>query len=172
MRVAVLQNSCLERKSSLFIPWLTVFVLFLAYISSFMDRMILSLLINPIRTDLEITDTQFGLLQGFAFAVFYTLMGLPLGRILDKHSRMRVIAIGVAVWSLMTASCGLAGRFSTLFLARIGVGIGEATLTPGAYSGISDSFPKERLGAAMGAYNLGAPVGGGIAMIAGGYLIR
>jgi MFS family permease len=152
--------------------WLTVAVFFVAYIFSFIDRMILSLLVEPMKRDLVLTDTQFSLLQGFAFAVLYTFAGLPLGRLLDRTKRVRVAAYGVGFWSLMTAVCGMVGSFWQLFLARVGVGVGEATLSPAAYSIFADSFEPRRLGLVLGVYNVGASIGAGLAMIIGGYVVH
>jgi MFS family permease len=152
--------------------WWTVAVLTFAYIVSFVDRTILSLLIEPIKADLGLTDTQIGLLQGLAFGLFYAVMGLPLGWIADRTSRRRVIAAGAAVWCAATAACGLAGSFLQLFLARIAVGIGEAALSPAAMSMISDSFPKERRAAPIGLYAAAGGVGAGIALIVAGTVIQ
>lgn len=149
-----------------------VVVLFLAYTSSFIDRIIMSLLVEPIKRDLVLTDTQFSLLHGFAFAIFYTLMGLPLGRLADRTNRRRIISVGVFLWSLMTAVCGLAKSFGHLFLARIGVGIGEATLSPAAYSIISDYFPQEKRSVPISMYSMGVFFGGGIAFVLGGYVVH
>lgn len=151
--------------------WLLLVFLFLAYILSFVDRMILSLLVEPIKADMGLSDTQVSLLQGLAFALFYTLVGLPIGRVVDMSSRVRLVAAGVSVWSLMTALCGLAQSYWQLFLARVGVGVGEATLSPAAYSMIADSFEKKRLGLAMGVYGLGAATGAGLAFMIGGAVI-
>jgi len=126
--------------------WYVVVVLTVAYMFSFLDRQILALLIEPIRQDLEITDFQISLLLGLAFGIFYTALGIPIGRLADRRSRRGIIAVGVTIWCLMTAACGLARNFSQLFLARIGVGVGEATLNPSAYSLISDYFPRQRRG--------------------------
>ena len=109
-----------------------VLLLMLALTLSYVDRQVLSLLVEPIKADLQITDTQFGLLQGMAFAVFYIGFGLPLGRLADISSRRNLIASGITLWSLMTAVCGTATSFLGLFVARAGVGIGEAALSPGA----------------------------------------
>jgi len=152
--------------------WYVVGVLMLAYTFSFIDRQILSLLVLPIRRDLAITDTQMSLLHGLAFAIFYTFLGLPIGRIVDSRSRRKVIIIGITIWSLMTAACGLTNRFVTLFLARMGVGVGEATLNPAAYSLIADYFPKEKQGRALGVYGIGIYMGAGLAFIVGGLVIK
>lgn len=152
--------------------WYVVVVLFIAYTSSFVDRIIMSLLVEPIKRDLLLSDTQFSLLHGFAFAIFYTLMGLPLGWLADRSNRRRLISIGILLWSIMTAMCGLTKTFTTLFIARIGVGIGEAALSPSAYSMISDYFPKEKRGVPIGMYSMGVFFGGGIAFILGGYVVQ
>lgn len=151
--------------------WYVVFVLIIAYTFSFIDRQILTLLVGPIRETLKISDFQLSLLHGFAFALFYSIMGIPIGRMVDRRRRTTIIAVGVAVWSVMTALCGLAQNFVQLFLARIGVGVGEAALSPGAYSMISDEFPPHQRPRALSLYISAAYVGAGIATIAGGALI-
>lgn len=151
--------------------WYTVGVLTVAYVFSFIDRSILTLLVGPIRTDLGISDTQVSLLHGLAFAVFYTVLGIPIASLADRRNRRNIIALGVAFWSLATAACGLAKNFWQLFLARVGVGVGEAALSPAAYSMIADSFPPARLGRALGVYTLGAFAGAGLALIIGGAVI-
>jgi MFS family permease len=152
--------------------WYVVAVLMLAYTNSFIDRQILSLLIEPIRADLDITDTQVSLLAGLAFTIFYTLMGVPIARLADQRNRRTIIAIGIASWSFMTAVCGLAKNFLHLFLARVGVGVGEATLSPAAMSMISDYFPREKLARAISIYSMGVYFGAGLALIIGGYVIK
>jgi len=152
--------------------WYVVAVLLLAYTLSFIDRMILSLLVGPIRADLGISDTQMSLLMGFAFAIFYSVLGIPLGWLADRGSRRGIIVAGVAAWSVMTAVCGLARSYGSLFLARIGVGVGEATLSPAAYSLLGDYFPREKLGRAMAVYSIGVPLGSGIALVAGALVVR
>jgi MFS family permease len=142
-----------------------------AYVFSFVDRQILSLLIAPIQADLKISDTQFGLLSGLAFALFYAAMGLPIASLADRKSRPLIIALGVAFWSLATVACGLARAFPQLFIARICVGAGEAALTPATYSLLGDLFPKDRLGRAAAVYSLGSFLGAGAAFLAGGALI-
>jgi len=151
--------------------WYVVIILTVAYAVSFLDRQILALLVQPIKSDLGINDTQISLLLGLAFAIFYTVLAIPLGRMADHRSRRGMIAIGITVWCLMTAACGLAKNFIQLFIARIGVGVGEATLNPAALSMISDYFPRERRGKAVAFYSLGISLGGGIAMLVGGQVI-
>ena len=154
------------------ISWYAVFILFIAYTISFIDRSILALLVQPIKADLNITDTQISLLHGFAFAIFYTILGIPIARLADSKSRKHIIAIGIVIWSLMTCLCGLASKFWHLFLARVGVGVGEAALSPAAYSMIADLFPKERLGRALGVYSMGVYFGAGLAFIIGGAVVE
>ena len=151
--------------------WYVVFVLILAYTFSFIDRQALTLMVGPIRESLDITDTQLSLLHGFAFALFYTIMGIPIGRMVDRRRRTWIIAAGIVFWSLATAACGLARNFFQMFLARVGVGVGEAALSPGAYSLISDYFPPEQRAQAMSLYLGAAYVGAGLATIIGGTLI-
>lgn len=153
------------------VAWLTVAILFVAYIFSFIDRMIIGLLVEPMKADLRISDTEISLLQGMAFAVFYTIAGIPIGRLIDRSKRIRIITVGIALWSFMTMLCGLAGQYWQLFLARMGVGVGEATLSPAAYSIITDSFPPKRLGMAMGVYGLGSAIGAGLAFMIGAAVI-
>ncbi len=151
--------------------WYVVIVLFFAYVVSFMDRQIMSLLIEPIKADLEISDTTISLLHGFAFAIFYTIVGIPLGRLADSRNRKGIIMIGISFWSLMTSLCGLAQNTLMLFLARIGVGIGEASLLPSSYSIISDYFPREKRGRAASVFSLGIFAGAGLAFIFGGVVV-
>ena len=151
--------------------WFVVSVLTLAYISSFIDRQILALLVEPIKADFQISDTQMSLLIGMSFALFYTLMGLPIGRMVDSRNRRNIISIGIAVWSIMTALGGLVRSFAQFFLARIGVGIGEATLSPAAYSIITDYFPKEKRATAIGFYSMGIFIGASMAYLLGGWII-
>lgn len=151
--------------------WYVVVILTIAYIFSFLDRQILSLLVEPIRADLGITDTQIGLLQGLAFGIFYTVLGIPIGRLADRYSRRGIIAAGTTIWCLMTAACGLARNFPQLFLARIGIGVGEAALNPSAFSLISDYFPRARRARPMSFYNMGVSLGAGLALVLGGQVI-
>ncbi len=154
-----------------FYPWYVIGILMLIYTSSFIDRTIISLLVGPIRADLHITDTQMSFVSGISFAIFYTVLGIPIGRLADRYSRRVIIMVGVTLWSAMTMACGLANSFSQLFLARVGVGVGEASLTPSAYSLIPDYFPKDKLARAFGVYNMGIGFGSGLALFLGGLVI-
>lgn len=150
--------------------WYVVGLLNLAYISSFIDRGILSLLVQPIKASLKLSDTQIGLVQGTAFGLFFTLMAVPCGWLADRTNRMRLVAGGIAMWSIMTAACGLAGSFLHLFLARMGVGIGEATLSPAAPSLLADYFPPDRRTLPLSLYVMAAGIGGGVSLLAGGFV--
>jgi MFS family permease len=141
------------------------------YTLSFVNRQILTLLFAPIKHDLAISDTLVGLLQGFAFAIFYTLFGVPIGRIADTSNRRNLIAAGIFLWSIMTCLCAAAGSFWSLFFMRIGVGIGEASLSPAAFSLITDYIPKKRLARAISVYQMGIFIGTGIALIVGGSVV-
>ncbi|ASG24831.1 MFS transporter [Nitrospirillum viridazoti CBAmc] len=147
-------------------------VLVLAYVLAFIDRQILTLLAVPMKADLGLSDLQLSLLQGLSFALFLAVGGLPIGRLVDRRRRTAVLAAGVAAWSLFTAACGLARSFPALFLARVGVGFGEATMVPSAYSLIGDLFHGRRLGLAIGLYNMGPYVGAGLALILGGLVLH
>ena len=148
--------------------WGAVALMTLAYILSFVDRQILGLLITPIKSSLQLTDTQLGLLMGPAFAIFYVSLGWPIGWLADRANRRNIIAVGVALWSIMTAMCGMSRSFGSLFLARIGVGVGEATLTPSVLSLIGDMFPKGRRARATAIYMGGVQLGTGLAYLVGG----
>ncbi|WP_189495432.1 MFS transporter [Algimonas arctica] len=153
------------------VAWGIVAAFFVAYIFSFIDRMIIGLLVESIKADLKLSDTQIGLLQGFAFALFYTVAGIPIGRLIDRAPRMKIVAAGIFVWSIMTAICAGVTNFWQFFIARMGVGVGEAVLSPAAYSVISDSFPKGRLGLPMGVYGLGSAMGAGLAFMLGAVVV-
>jgi MFS family permease len=154
------------------VAWYLVGVLMLMYVFSFIDRQILGLLVDPIKREFGVSDTQVGLLQGLTFAVFYCTLGIPMGFLADRFSRRWLVAIGVFLWSLMATACGMAGSFVQLVIARMGVGVGEATLSPAAYSMIGDSFPRERLGRALAVYNTGISVGSALALILGGLVVN
>lgn len=151
--------------------WALVAVLFAAYIASFVDRTILSLLVEPLKSELDLDDVQIGLVSGLAFGVFYALMGLPLGWLVDRRSRRVIVISGIATWSLATAACGLAQNFTQLFIARVLVGAGEAALAPAALSLIADMFPPERRARPVATFVMAGSVGGGAAMILGAGLI-
>ena len=142
-------------------------VLALAYVFSFLDRQIISLLVEPLKRQMALSDTDISLLQGLAFAIFLANAGLPIGRWIDTGRRTAIIAIGIAIWSVMTAASGFAGSFGTLLILRMGVAIGEATLTPAAHSLIADAVPGEKLGFALGLYGTGTFLGLGLAYLGG-----
>ena len=144
-----------------------VAALVLAYMFSFLDRQVIALLVEPIKRDMALSDTGISLLQGGAFALFLAVAGLPAGRWIDTGRRTAIIAAGIAVWSVMTAASGLATGFGMLLALRMGVGLGEAVLTPGAHALIADSFPKDSLGFALGLYGIGTFAGLGIAYLGG-----
>ncbi|PKP65395.1 MAG: MFS transporter [Alphaproteobacteria bacterium HGW-Alphaproteobacteria-7] len=150
----------------------TLWILLIVYIFNFIDRQIVNILAEPIARDLGLSDTQIGLMTGLAFALFYTVLGIPIARFADRSSTSRpaVIAVSLAIWSGMTALCGLAQNFSQLLLARIGVGVGEAGCTPPAHSLISDIVPPEKRSSALAFYSLGIPIGTLMGMVIGGIL--
>ena len=145
-------------------------LLFLVYVLNFVDRQILSILLDPVKQDLGVSDTAMGFLSGLAFAVFYTLLGIPIARWADVGNRRTILALGVAVWSLMTVACGLARSFATLALARVGVGVGEAAGSPCSHSLISDYYPSERRGRALSVYAMGNYAGHFVAFVIGGWI--
>ncbi|MBS0295868.1 MAG: MFS transporter [Proteobacteria bacterium] len=151
--------------------WWVVAVLTLTQALAFVDRQVLALLVEPIKRDLHVSDTQISLLYGLTFALFYVAVALPIARLADSSNRRNIVAGAVTVWSLMTGLCGLAGNFPQLVAARLGVGAGEAGLSPAAQSMMADYFPKERLSAALGLFSMGISLGGGLALIGGGALI-
>jgi len=153
-------------------PWLTLLLLGVAYFFSLLDRQILTVLVEPVKGDLKISDTQFGLLQGFAFAVFYTAFGVPVGALADRGNRKLIIATGLFVWSLSTSLAGFARSFGWLFAARIGVGIGEASLAPAAYSMFTDLFGAKRIGRVIGVFQTFAGCGMAVSVAIGGILFQ
>jgi MFS family permease len=144
-------------------------ILLVGYIINFVDRSILSLLLEPIKLELALSDSQLGFLGGLAFAVFYTFLGIPIAALADRRSRVKILAVSMVIWSAMTAVCGLANNFITLLLARIGVGIGEAGASPPSHSLISDYFPIETRATALSIYALGIPLGTMIGSFVGGW---
>ena len=152
--------------------WISLALLVASAILSFIDRQILSLLVDPIKEDLSITDTQVGLLQGFAFAIFYGIAAIPFGWLADRSSRKWIIAGGIFFWSLMTAASGFARSFASLFAMRLGVGLGEATLGPSVHSMLSDLFERRQLPLAMSLYGAGVSIGAGLAYLVGGQVVE
>ena len=151
--------------------WYALLVLLLIYVCNFIDRQILSILAEDIKRDLQISDQQIGVLYGTVFAVFFSLFGIPLGRLADGWYRGRLISLGLLVWSGMTALSGHASTFGQLTAARIGVGIGEATAVPASYSLLGDYFSRERKGTVLGIYMAGSHVGMGLSLVVGGAIV-
>lgn len=152
--------------------WYVLSVLVLVYVLNFIDRQILSILAEDIKRDLDLTDGDLGFLYGTAFGVFYAIFGIPLGRLADNWSRVRLMTIGLSLWSIMTALSGLARSGGGLALARIGVGVGEATASPCAYSLLSDLFPREKRATALAIYSSGLYIGGGLSLFIGGLVVQ
>jgi MFS family permease len=151
--------------------WYALSVLVLVYVLNFIDRQILSILANDIKADLGVDDAYLGFLYGTAFAIFYALFGIPLGRLADSWKRVRLMTVGLALWSAMTAFSGFARDAATLSVARIGVGVGEATASPSAYSLISDWFPARLRATALAIYSSGLYIGGGVSLAIGGVIV-
>jgi MFS family permease len=145
-------------------------ILLLAYIFNFIDRQIIGVLAVPIKTDLALSDSQLGLMGGLAFALFYTGLGIPIAWLADRKSRVTIIAVSVAVWSAFTAVCGLAQNFWQLFLARMGVGVGEAGGVAPSYSLIADYFPPDRRARALAIFSFGIPIGSALGIFFGGWI--
>lgn len=159
-----------DEASSALQPWLLVLFITFLTILSLLDRNIISLFLDEIRNDLAISEVQASLIYGGAFAITFSLMGLPMGWAVDRISRRKVICAGVSVWSISTAACGLAPGFPSMLLARAGVGAGEAALVPSAHAIISDSFPPEKRTLPFAFYAMGQKAGAGIALLVGGFL--
>jgi len=151
--------------------WLLV-MLVLINTCNFVDRTLLGVLAPAIKKELMLSDTQIGMLGGLAFAVFYTTLGLPIARLAERKSRVVIMSVCVAIWSVMTAVCGLAQNFGQLALARVGVGIGEAACAPGSQSLIADTFTLRRRTTALAIYSLGIPFGSLIGAVAGGWIAQ
>jgi MFS family permease len=154
------------------VAWMTVAILVAFYILSFADRMLFSLVADDIKHDLNLSELQLSLLLGFAFSLFYSIVGLPLGWLADRYSRRIMLFFGVLFWSAASACCGLAGSYGPLFAARAGVGIGEATLYPCGYSLLGSLFDRKRLTFAAGVFGVGASIGVIVALVGGGYLVE
>ncbi len=151
--------------------WYVTILLTVAYTFSFVDRQVLNLLVEPIQTDLLITDTQISFLQGIAFVAAYVLMSVPIGRLVDRFNRVAVLIGGVLIWSATTIGCGLAGSYLQLMVARIGVGFGEASVTPASWSLLADYFRPERLARPVSVFLMGPYLGAGLALIVGAEVI-
>ncbi|MEC7266098.1 MAG: MFS transporter, partial [Pseudomonadota bacterium] len=145
-------------------------ILVVVYTFNFIDRQILSILLQPVKDDLGLSDTAMGMLTGFAFAAFYATLGIPIARFADRSNRRNLVAWALGIWSLMTALSGLAQNFWHLLAARIGVGIGEAGCSPPAHSMIADYYPADQRATALGIYSLGIPFGIMFGLFAGGWI--
>lgn len=159
-----------KRADSVGNPNFVLAALFVVYIFNFVDRQILAMLIQPIKEELGVSDTMMGLLTGPVFVISYTLAGLPLARWADRHSRVWLITLGMIVWSAMTVASGFARNFVQLAVARLGVGLGEASFTPSAHSLISDYFPPKRRATALAIFAAGAGLGSIAGNLGGGYI--
>lgn len=153
------------------VGWYATLILTLAYTFSFVDRQVLNLLVEPIRQDLQLTDTGISFLQGLAFVIPYVVMSVPIGRLADRFNRVLVLIGGVLVWSVTTFACGLSSSYGQLLAARMGVGAGEASVTPAAWSLLADYFPPDRLARPVSFYLMGPYLGGGLALIGGAHVI-
>lgn len=162
----------MDKFADTFNRWLVVLLLMSATIFSVVDRFALPLLLEPIKTDLKITDAQFGLLNGVAFGLFYAGMGMPLGWLADRWSRKGTILLGIGLWSLSTGLCGAANNFGQLLAARIGVGAGEAGLSPISFTIVHDRFPRHLLSRAMSVLQIGAVIGSGVALLVCGFVYQ
>lgn len=151
--------------------WTVIAILWLVTLFSQLDRQLPALLVKPLKSEFGLSDTQFSLLQGYAFAIFYTLMGLPFGRLVDRTHRRNLIVIGIIIWSAMTVLAGFATSYTELLLARVGVGVGEAVLAPAAYSIIADYVPQQRRGRALGVYYVSLAIGSGASLFLGGLIL-
>ena len=151
--------------------WAVVALLIIAFTLAMIDRMMLTLLVGPLKANFGLTDTQVSVLHGLAFTMLYVIVGLPMGWLTDRYSRRAIAGFSVAAWSLMTACCGISSNFFQLFLARMGVGIGEAGISPAANSLIPDYFPPSRVALPLTLYSIGGSAGTGLAFIFGGTII-
>ncbi len=145
-------------------------MLVVVYVFNFLDRQIVTILAEPIKVDLGLNDTQIGLMTGLAFALFYTVLGIPIARLADRANRTTIISAALVVWSGMTALCGMANNFMQMLAARIGVGVGEAGCSPPAHSLIADYYPPEQRASALSIYALGIPIGSILGLLAGGWI--
>jgi len=149
---------------------LVLVMLVLVYTFNFIDRQIVGILAVPIKADLGLSDTQLGVLGGLAFALFYTILGIPVAMLADRTNRTNIMAVALVLWSAMTALCGLAQNFVQLFLARLGVGVGEAGGVAPAYSLVADYFPSSQRARALAVYSFGVPLGSSLGIFFGGLI--
>ncbi|MHB8477560.1 MAG: spinster family MFS transporter [Steroidobacteraceae bacterium] len=170
MSAARMSAAVAQRPASLGYRSYVLVVLVIVYTFNFIDRQIVGILAVPIKAELHLTDSQLGLMGGLAFALFYTLLGIPIARMADRVSRTSIMTAALALWSLMTAVCGLTHSFAQLFLARVGVGVGEAGGVAPAYSLICDFFPSQERARALSVYSFGIPVGAASGIVLGGYI--
>jgi len=158
-----------DRPSRAYLGYVLAFLALVSFFN-YLDRMVMSILVQPIKEDLGFTDTQLGMLTGFAFAIFYATFGIPIARLADRRSRVAILSVCTALWSLMTAACGLAGNFVHMLLARVGVGVGEAGCVPSSHSLLSDYFPPERRAFALGVFQAGGGLGVMVGLMSAGIL--
>jgi MFS family permease len=163
-------SSSAEEAASLAYRSYVLVVLVIVYTFNFIDRQIVGILAVPIKAELGLSDSQLGLMGGLAFALFYTLLGIPIARLADKVSRTGIMTAALALWSLMTAVCGLTHNFAQLFMARMGVGVGEAGGVAPAYSLICDYFPTKERARALSVYSFGIPIGAALGIVLGGFI--
>lgn len=161
-----------NEKSGRIYPWIALAILTSLYTAAFVDRQVLNLLVDSIKRSLEISETEFSLLQGLAFMMSFALLSPLAGRLVDRMSRRMLLAIAGILWSLCTVACGLAESYLALFIARVGIGASEAFVTPAGWSLLADTFDRRRLARALSLFLMGPYVGGGLALIFGGLLIR
>jgi predicted MFS family arabinose efflux permease len=154
---------------NLYLGWVLGLLALVSFFN-YLDRMVMSILVQPIKEDLGFSDSQLGLLTGFAFALFYATFGIPIARLADRKPRVVILSICMALWSLMTAACGLAGSFVQMLLARIGVGVGEAGCVPSSHSLLSDYFPPHRRAFALGVFQAGGSLGIMVGLMSAGIL--
>jgi MFS family permease len=159
-----------EQQASLAYRSYVLVVLVIVYTFNFIDRQIVGILAVPIKAELNLSDSQLGLMGGLAFALFYTLLGIPIARLADRVSRTGIMTVALALWSLMTAMCGLTHNFAQLFMARVGVGVGEAGGVTPAYSLICDYFPPKERARALSVYSFGIPIGAALGIVLGGFI--
>jgi MFS family permease len=148
-----------------------LFIFVIVYTFNFIDRLLISIVQEPIKHEFGVSNFQLGLLGGPVFAILYTLLGIPIARYAERANRITIVSIGAFVWSLMTAACGFAGNFVQLALCRLGVGIGEAACVPPSQSAIADYFPADRRASALAIFSLGIPIGSALAFLGGGWLV-